>query len=138
MANPYAAPKATGVVSSPAKRRFVVRLLYLFAAIPAIYGAATYLLSICNFAANLLGTGVDFQNAFTQFFAWAGIWATMIQLPFYTAWAIASKEIPWKTRSYWIVLLWLGNMIAIPCFLYAKYFRIAGQLLTSSRTPTGG
>ena len=139
MANPYATPKDTDAVSSPAKRQFAVEVLYLFAVIPAIYGAATLLLSICNFTANLLGTGVDFQNAFTQLFVWAGIYVTMIQLPLYTAWAIASNEIPWKARAYWIVLLWVGNMIVIPCFLYAKYFRIADRLPASSTSPpTGG
>jgi hypothetical protein len=51
----------------------------------------------------------------------AGVCATLIQWPFYLAWAAMSRELTWRLRWLWIGYIFLLNMFAMPWFLYCKY-----------------
>ena len=52
---------------------------------------------------------------------WIAIYATYVQLPIYMLWTLLSRELTIRQRLIWFILVFLGNMLAIPVFLYAKY-----------------
>lgn len=136
--NPYISPTLDDTVRREPRRGLVGTTCYLIAAVPALYIFGVLLLCVFGGIAKLLGTGFNFQDAFVNFAVYVGLYATVIQLPLYIGWALLSKEIPRTTRFHWAALLWVGNMVTIPCFLVAKYFRIAGRLpLGQQNSPTG-
>jgi hypothetical protein len=126
--NPYASPLSSSPTRQKPNRSVIERIGFLIAAVPALYSATILLLCIFGGIAKLLGFVFDFQNPLIQLALLGGIYATLAQLPLYIGWALISKEIPWTTRLHWVGLLWIANMFSIPCFLFAKYYRIAHRL----------
>jgi hypothetical protein len=58
---------------------------------------------------------------FRTILGWTIIYADVGQLPLYMVWALVSRELMWKHRLSWCVMLYVGNAFTIPLFLYAKY-----------------
>jgi len=138
MPNPYTPPTSNDAVWREPRRGLIETICYLIFAVPAFYIFGVLLLCIFGGIAKLLGVAFDFQDAFIQFAVFVGLYATVIQLPLYIGWALLSKEIPRTTRFHWAALIWVGNMVTIPCFLVAKYFGIAGRLPLGRQTPESG
>ena len=126
--NPYESPASHNAAYLLPHRSVIATLLYVIASIPALYSFCVFVFCVVGGVANLFGDGIDFQNATVQFAVYAGLYATVAQLPIYIGWALLSKEIPRTCRFHWAGLLWVGNMVTIPCFLAAKYFRVAQRL----------
>lgn len=61
-----------------------------------------------------------------------GYYGTLIQWPFYMIWVAFSKELNWRLRLVWIVILFLFNMFAIPWFLYCKYRGITKTIIVNN------
>ncbi|TVS20708.1 MAG: hypothetical protein EA424_02620 [Planctomycetaceae bacterium] len=63
------------------------------------------------------------------------IYATYIQLPIYLLWTLFSRELTIRQRLIWFILVFLGNMLAIPVFLYAKYHNKTKAWITRPARP---
>lgn len=50
-----------------------------------------------------------------------GIYGTFIQWPIYALWVALSKELSFRLKLLWWLVLFFLNMFAIPWFLYCKY-----------------
>jgi hypothetical protein len=59
-----------------------------------------------------------------------GFYGTLIQWPFYLAWAACSRELTVRLRMLWMAHIFLLNMFAMPWFLYCKYRGTTGTALT--------
>ena len=135
--NPYESPASHNAAYLLPHRSVIATLLYVIASIPALYSFCVFVFCVVGGVTNLFGDGIDFQNATVQFAVYAGLYATVAQLPIYIGWALLSKEIPRTCRFHWAGLLWVGNMVTIPCFLAAKYFRVAHNLEGTAVTDSG-
>ena len=71
-----------------------------------------------------LATGTDITPEHGSLFWWGGwiaICATVAQWPLYFAWALVSSELSMRQRVAWSVVILLGNMFAMPYFLWCKH-----------------
>ena len=48
---------------------------------------------------------------------------TFVQWPFYFLWVGLSRELSLRQRSAWWIVIFIGNMFAMPYFLWCKYRR---------------
>jgi hypothetical protein len=97
--------------------------LYILAAVPAGYLPVAYVWMIGHVVCSIFSLS-EFSPAEGSPLAlggYAAIYATVIQWPFYFAWAAFSSEISLRQRIAWLVVLFLGNMFAMPYFLWCKY-----------------
>jgi len=97
--------------------------LYILVAIPAGYLPLSYLVLVCYVFLNLaLGRDIEFASGSIMWWIiWLGICGTVVQWPFYILWALNSRELTFKLRLAWVVVIILLNMFAMPYFLYCKY-----------------
>ena len=102
-----------------------VKIGYALAAIPAVFLPASYLAMAMWVFVRLVpalerGDSAD-PGPTLMIILTAGFYSTLIQWPFYLAWAVLSREITIRVRILWVIVLIVMNMFAIPWFLYCKY-----------------
>jgi hypothetical protein len=123
-------------VSVPRRSR-VSTLAYLLAAIPALFLPISYIVLvgwvIVDFTLALVTDNWAFElPEILKTIGWVAIYATFIQLPPYIAWAALSNHLTTRARILWTIILFIGNMFAIPWFLYCQYTRTAQTALISN------
>lgn len=100
--------------------------LFAVASIPAGFPPLVYVWLIVHVfwgiarSANIAEIG-PVEGGTLWWCGWAAIYATLIQWPFYLAWAAMSRELTIRQRIAWMIVIILLNMFAIPWFLWCKY-----------------
>jgi hypothetical protein len=110
---------------------------YLVAAVPAIFLPVSYLAMaawVCLKILPALLTGglaevAEPSGVFRDALA-VGIYGTLIQWPFYLAWAALSFELTFRVRMLWVATIIVANMFAMPWFLVCKYRGTAQTAVT--------
>ncbi|MFA6293656.1 MAG: hypothetical protein WC637_17850 [Victivallales bacterium] len=102
---------------------------YLIASLPAGFLPVAYaFFAFSVFNSSLFG--VDIRSVESSVLWWIGmiaIWLTFIQWPFYLLWVVMSRELSLKQKVTWVIVIFLGNMIAMPYFLWCKYWNTAAS-----------
>jgi len=96
---------------------------FLIAAIPAGFLPVAYVLLVVHLLIAAV-TGVDITPERGGSLWWIGtvaIWLTLAQWPFYFLWVVISPELTVRQKLTWGVVIFLGNMFAMPYFLWCKY-----------------
>jgi len=89
------------------------------AAFPAGFLPASYAL----LAIHILLAAVPAQGGWLWWIGVVAIWLTLIQWPFYFLWVAISPELSVRQKVGWGVIILLGNMFAMPYFLWCKFRR---------------
>ena len=96
---------------------------FLMAAIPAGFLPAAYALLVLHMLiAALTGTNITPERGGSLW--WIGtvaIWLTFVQWPFYFFWTATSRDLSVRQKVAWGVVIFLGNMFAMPYFFWCKY-----------------
>jgi hypothetical protein len=112
-----------------------VKNAYALAAIPAVFLPLSYLvMAVWVFAtflpALLSGKAASDPSGFVLWMVQAGYYGTLIQWPFYLFWAARTRQLTFRVRVLWMVVLFLLNMFAMPWFLLCMYRGTAQTALT--------
>lgn len=102
----------------------------MIAAIPAGFLPVAYALLAINVLIAAFFGG-DIRSGESSVLWWIGmvaIWLTLIQWPFYFLWVGMSRELLVKQKIAWMIIIFIGNMFAIPYFLWCKYRNNAASL----------
>lgn len=104
------------------------KVIYAIAAVPALFLPFSYIYVIGWFLVSISMGLPDYSkdpntiaNILFYWIGYGGIYGTFIQWPIYILWAISSRQLTVRVRVLWISLLVIGNMFAIPYFLYCMY-----------------
>lgn len=96
---------------------------YLIAAFPSGFLTLAYcLLMLCKVFAII--TGMDSTAEHGGWLWWTAVVAfclTIAQWPFYLLWVAISKELSFRQKVGWCVVIFLLNMFAMPYFLWCKF-----------------
>lgn len=69
-------------------------------------------------------TGMDITAEHGGWLWWTAVvalWLTIAQWPFYLLWVAISKELSFRQKVGWGVVIFLLNMFAMPYFLWCKF-----------------
>ncbi len=101
---------------------------YAVAAVPAVFLPLSYLAMIVWAFVGLLPAAMRNDppsstepSGIIRTIGLTGYYGTLIQWPFYLAWAAVSRELSIRIRALWMVAILVGNMFVIPWFLDCKY-----------------
>lgn len=116
--------------------------VFLIAAIPAGFLPIAYAVLVVHVLIVTV-TGVGITPELGGPLWWIGtaaIWLTIAQWPFYLLWVAISPELTVRQKVAWSVVIFLGNIFAMPYFLWCKYRNNAALGLSgvASRTEFEG
>ena len=97
---------------------------FIIASIPAGFLPAGYVLLLLIHLPIAVLSGWDITPERSGSLWWIGtlaIWLTIIQWPFYFLWVAISPELSLRQKIAWGIAIFLGNMFAMPYFLWCKY-----------------
>jgi len=115
--------------------------MYLSAAIPAAYLPLAYLTIIGHLLVSAV-SGMDAdvaKHTALWRFGTVAIALTFVQWPAYFAWVGLSRELSFRQKAAWWIVIVVGNMVAMPYFLWCKYRRktVGGLLSIMGRKKIG-
>ncbi len=142
--NPYQSPVTTDHAirtDRPVRSKFA-KVLFGLASIPALFLPIALLLLILwpFLSAAIYGSFVDPKSLrFAIVLTWTGlaksfVYADVAQLPIYMVWALCSRELEWRQRVLWAIVLYVANAFTIPWFRYAKYTGTTSQFFCPKST----
>ena len=115
--------------------------MYLSAAIPAVYLPLAYLALVVHVLVAVVSrTDVAVaKHSALWHFGTVAIALTFVQWPAYFAWVGLSRELSFRQKAAWWIVIVVGNMFAMPYFLWCKYRRktVEGLLSIMGRRRIG-
>ena len=131
--NPYESPSAAAPSqTTSADWTRLQRLGFFAASVPAVVCVLVWFTCLAATVASLF-TAFNIESIQANFF-WQAlgkrtIQVALIQVAIYSAWVAVSRELCVKHRLLWVVTLFLLNILAIPVFLWAKYYHKTATIL---------
>ncbi len=111
------------------------KIAYALAAIAAAFLPLSYLVMIVSVCATIVPALLSGKEAVEPggVVLWVlrvGCYGTLVQWPFYFLWAALTRQLTFRVRILWIVVLLFANMFAVPWFLFCMYHGIAQTAVT--------